>query len=120
MSRNKPDPAQVNLLDQIHGRTCPTCGGTILQPTMGGVPRGTCRCQSEAAQTERFTDWSAARIQTVKGLALNDCCSRLVAKYEEYDRAAECKSRGGVALYCPECESRVVFADGRWQREGAA
>ncbi|MGH2406354.1 MAG: hypothetical protein ACRDGN_18110 [bacterium] len=24
--------------------TCETCGGTILAPTIGGVPRGTCYC----------------------------------------------------------------------------
>lgn len=24
---------------------CPQCGGTVLMPTRGGVPRGSCRCQ---------------------------------------------------------------------------
>jgi hypothetical protein len=39
---------------------CLACGGTILRPTIDGVPRGTCHC---AHAPERVTDWNECTIR---------------------------------------------------------
>ncbi len=106
-------------------RLCTKCGGTILAPTIGGVPRGTCHCpenlSKEASAADRVTDWTAERIQVVKSDP-QDCCKQVIAHYEGLDdaQAEIAKQRGGVALYCPTCKSRVTFTAGKWQREGTA
>ncbi len=33
-------------------QTCPACGGTILSPTRGGVPRGTCHCPGNLTRSK--------------------------------------------------------------------
>ena len=53
---------------------------------------------------------------------ISECCrTGVVARYEAIDpaMAAVAKERGGVALYCPVCRSRVTFTDGAWKTEGA-
>jgi hypothetical protein len=75
---------------------CGTCGGTVLPPTLNGVPRGTCHCPP--------------------GLdAIPACCRAVIARYEATD-AAVAMARGGVALYCATCKARITF-NGRWRRE---
>jgi len=118
MTNKSKQSGQLTLLDLIP-RTCETCGGTILAPTRGGVPRGTCSCPREA---ERFTDWTAERGRLVKRGDPHDCCMELIALYESIDPevATVAKQRGGIALYCPQCYARVTFVDGKWQSEGEA
>lgn len=104
----------MTLLDMI-APICKRCGGTILQPTAGGASRGTCYCPRE---TERETE-QPQRFQLSDP---NDCCRAVIDEYESIgtgEQATMAKQRGGIALYCRICHARVVFADGRWQREGA-
>lgn len=126
MRRKEKHPGQLTLLDLVP-LNCAECGGTILPPTIGGVPRGTCHCPSnlsKAAAAQRVTDWTADQVTTawVKGQDPRECCMQVVAQYEGVDAemAAVAKQRGGVALFCPQCHSRVTFSDGKWQREGPA
>lgn len=116
--KKKADVNQLGLLEQVQApQTCGVCGGTILAPTIGGVPRGTCRC---ARGGDRFTDWSAEQVRqprVSRGKPL-PCCFAVIERYESVDReqAEIAKQRGGVALFCNQCECRVTF-DGKWYRE---
>jgi hypothetical protein len=74
---------------------CAKCGGTILAPTVRGVPRGTCRCPRFPA-----------------------CCLAMIARYEAMEISVAAKARGGVALHCDGCAARVTF-NNEWRREGA-
>lgn len=109
-------------------RLCSDCGGTILAPTIGGVPRGTCHCPFNLVKgsvAERTTDWTVERVKVVKSDP-RECCKQVIAQYESIDGAEIAKARHAagtaspVALFCPECKSCVTFIDGKWQREGEA
>ena len=122
MKKNAPQGPTLFDLVPDAPRLCKECGGTILAPTIGGVPRGTCRCP-RADATKRVTDWSSVEVyRPLKTLPLLACCEKLIERYEAIDPvfASIAKKRGGVALYCSECTSRVEFSDGAWQRKGVA
>jgi len=41
---------------------------------------------------------------------MNDCCLAVIDRYREiWGGCAE-----GAALFCPQCESRLVFCEGVW------
>jgi len=114
--RKSSDPGQMTLLDLIspQTRTCERCGGTILPPTIGGVPRGTCHCSREPAP------------EKVVRSEPKECCKKVIAAYErDYPHAERAKAFGvasvnrgsRVALFCKTCEARLEFA-GTWIREG--
>lgn len=48
------------------------------------------------------------------------CCQDVITRYENVDpvMTETAKARGGVALFCPSCQGRVVFADGVWETQG--
>lgn len=107
-------------------RLCSKCDGTILAPTIDGVPRGTCHCPENLSRpANRITDWNAesvqiARLPWVTRQDPRDCCKKVIVRYEgvDHEMAIVAKQRGGVALHCEKCHSRVTFSDGRWWREG--
>lgn len=108
----------MTLLDFVP-RTCEKCGGTILAPTIGGVPRGTCHCPAN-----RLTDWGGEAVRITRPEPIKrgppaECCLQLIESYESIDRvsAEVAKARGGVALFCPTCKGRVTYSDNKWQRE---
>jgi len=50
--------AALSLLEIDGHAYCMRCRGTILPPTRGGVPRGSCHCPP--GERERVTDWSTS------------------------------------------------------------
>jgi len=46
---------------------------------------------------------------------MKKCCQTVVEAYErDYEYAEVAKARGGVALYCVVCTSKVTFVNGVW------
>ncbi len=113
----RSDPSQITLLDLVSQKVCERCGGTILAPTVRGVPRGSCHCPSAAE----------AEVKMVRGKP-KDCCWKVIAAYErDYPDAEVAKKRGAssvnrgsrVALHCETCTARLEYT-GKWIREAGA
>ncbi len=77
--------------------TCPACGGTVLLPTRGGVPRGSCHCPTNRSREKEMTKTTQETPQASEPVTPKAATAKLIA-FPAKAEARQVKVGSKVAL----------------------